>query len=312
MASRIEDYALIGDCETAALVGKDGSVDWLYWPRFDSDACFAALLGSAENGRWLIGPTDSTSRTSRAYRGDSLILETRFDTDEGSVLLVDFMPPRSGHSNLVRLVIGERGRVAMRTELTVRFGYGERVPWVHHQEDGVLRAIAGPDQAVLRTNVALRGEGASTVGDFAVAEDERVAFALTYASSHLAPPDPKDPLAALTETEQFWPEWSGRAHRRGRAEGRGDALADHAEGAHLRADRRHRRSTDHLSAGDARGRPRLGLSLLLAARRHLVAPRTDERRISRKRALGANGCCARWRALPSRPRSCTPSPASGG
>jgi len=157
MPSRIEDYALIGDCETAALVGRDGSVDWLCWPRFDSDACFTALLGAPEHGRWLITPADDTAaagaRGTRRYRGDTLILETRFETKDGAVLLVDFMPPRSGHSSLVRLVIGERGRVAMRTELVVRFSYGALVPWVHRLDDGTLRAISGPDQAVLRTPV---------------------------------------------------------------------------------------------------------------------------------------------------------------
>src|SRR5579871_3766952 len=131
MPLRIEDYALIGDCETAALVGKNGSVDWLCWPEFDSDACFAALLGAPGNGRWLVAPQEGDAKVLRSYRGDSLVLETRFETSEGSVLLVDFMPPRSGHSNLVRLVIGERGRVAMQTEMIVRFGYGGRVPWVH-------------------------------------------------------------------------------------------------------------------------------------------------------------------------------------
>ena len=211
MPLRIEDYALIGDCETAALVGRDGSVDWLCWPRFDSDACFAALLGAPEHGRWLVAPADGAATVTRRYRDDTLILETRFETSDGAVLVVDFMPPRSGHSNLVRLVIGERGRVAMRTELIVRFGYGALVPWVHRQEDGTLRAIVGPDQAVLRTPVAVHGEGPSTVGAFTVAAGETVPFTLTYAPSHLPPPEPADPQAALAEAERFWREWSGRA-----------------------------------------------------------------------------------------------------
>src|SRR3569833_1071037 len=130
MSLPIEDYALIGDLGSAALVGKDGPIDWLCWPRFDSDACFAALLGERDHGRWRIAPQDRCAVT-RRYRGDTLILETRFETPEGVVLLVDFMPPRSGHSHLVRLVIGERGRVRMRMELLVRFGYGALVPWVH-------------------------------------------------------------------------------------------------------------------------------------------------------------------------------------
>lgn len=128
MPLRIEDYALIGGCETAALVGRDGSVDWLCWPRFDSDACFAALLGAPEHGRWLIAPANETVAAARRYRGDTLILETRFETPDGTVLVMDFMPPRSGHSTLIRLVIGESGQVPMRTELALRFGYGALVP----------------------------------------------------------------------------------------------------------------------------------------------------------------------------------------
>src|SRR3954452_7484121 len=211
MASRIEDYALIGDCETAALVGRDGSIDWLCWPRFDSDACFAALLGGPDHGRWLIAPTNATRRVDRRYRGDTVILETRFETADGAVLLVDFMPPRSGHSNLVRLAIGERGKVPMRLELVLRFGYGALVPWVHRQEDGTLRAIAGPDQAVLRTHVSVHGEASKTVGEFMVGEGEISSFTLTYAPSHLLPPDPTDPHAALDATERFWTEWSEQA-----------------------------------------------------------------------------------------------------
>jgi len=214
MPSLIEDYALIGDCETAALVGRDGSVDWLCWPRFDSDACFAALLGAPEHGRWLVAPTGD-ARVTRHYRGDTLILETRFETADGVVLLVDFMPPRSGHSNLVRLVMGERGEVAMRTELVVRFGYGALVPWVHRQNDGTLRAIAGPDQVVLRTPVPVHGEGPKTVCEFTVGAGETVPFTLTYAPSHLLPPDPADAQEALAATERFWTEWSGRARIEG-------------------------------------------------------------------------------------------------
>jgi GH15 family glucan-1,4-alpha-glucosidase len=210
--SRIEDYALVGDCETAALIGRDGSVDWLCWPRFDSDACFAALLGDTEHGRWLLAPSDPAAcNTERRYRGDTLILETGFETTDGAVLLIDFMPPRSGHSNLVRIVVGKRGHVPMRTELAVRFGYGATVPWVHRQEDGTLRAIAGPDQVVLRTPISLHGKDLTTVGEFSVSEGDVIPFTLTYAPSHLPPPDPVDPQTALDATEQFWREWSGRA-----------------------------------------------------------------------------------------------------
>jgi GH15 family glucan-1,4-alpha-glucosidase len=210
MPARIEDYALIGDCETAALVARDGSIDWLCWPRFDSDACFAALLGGSEHGRWLIAP-EEPGRTTRCYRGDTLILETRFETPEGAVLLVDFMPPRSGHSHLVRLVIGERGRVSMRTELIVRFGYGALVPWINRQADGTLRAIGGPDQVVLRAPIALTHQNQLLEGKFVVGKGDVVPFTLTYAPSHLAPPDPKDSQEALRATERFWADWAGRA-----------------------------------------------------------------------------------------------------
>ncbi|MBV9251081.1 MAG: glycoside hydrolase family 15 protein [Alphaproteobacteria bacterium] len=212
MPSLIEDYALIGDCETAALVGRDGSIDWLCWPRFDSDACFAALLGTPEHGRWLVAPFETEQlRIMRRYRRDTLILETRFETPDGAVLLIDLMPPRSRHSNLVRLVVGERGHVVMRMELVIRFEYGALVPWVHRLEDGTLRAIAGADQIVLRTPCPVRGEHMSTVAEFTVAVGETVPFTLTYAPSHLPPPDPVDPSLALAEAEQFWNEWSGRA-----------------------------------------------------------------------------------------------------
>src|SRR5262249_51926508 len=139
MALRIEDYALIGDCEAAALVGKDGSIDWLCWPRFDSDACFAALLGTPDHGRWLISFRDDKATVTRRYRPNTLILETRFETPDGAVTLVDFMPLRGSISNVVRLVVGERGQVAMRTELVLRFGYGAIVPWVTKLDDGTLR-----------------------------------------------------------------------------------------------------------------------------------------------------------------------------
>src|SRR5262245_35371098 len=154
MPSRIEDYALIGDCQAAALVARDGSIDWLCWPRFDSDACFAALLGSDEHGHWRIAPRDR-ARVTRRYRYDTLILETRFETGAGAVLLVDFMPLHDRHSSVIRLVMGERGSVTMATEVVLRFGYGAVVPWVTRLEESTLRAIAGPDMVLLRTPVAL-------------------------------------------------------------------------------------------------------------------------------------------------------------
>src|SRR5690242_17380726 len=145
MAGRIEDYALLGDCYSAALVGKDGSVDWLCWPRFDADACFAALLGTPENGRWLLAAADPSARVSRRYREDTLILETRFETDEGAVVVIDFMPPHGDPPDLIRIVVGERGTVRMRTELVVRYGYGATVPWCSKLDPQTLMAVAGPD-----------------------------------------------------------------------------------------------------------------------------------------------------------------------
>src|SRR6185295_9941753 len=202
MANRIEDYALIGDCETAALISRNGSIDWLCWPRFDSAACFAALLGDANNGRWQIAPAEASAssrsvRVQRRYLTDTLILETEFITADGSAaVLVDFMPLREGRlsSHLVRLVVGKRGTVPMRTELIVRFGYGGSIPWVTQSDTGELLAIAGPDLIVLRTLVELRGEGFTTVGDFLVSAGQQVSFVLSYGQSHSALPEPVDPV----------------------------------------------------------------------------------------------------------------------
>jgi len=208
MSSHIEDYALIGDCEAAALVARNGSLDWLCWPRFDSDACFAALLGSEEHGHWQIAPRDDGARITRRYRPNTLILETRFECSEGVVTLVDFMPMQGTHSSVVRLVVGERGRVAMDTKLVLRFGYGAIVPWVTRLDDGALRAVAGPDMVVLRTPVHLTGQNLTTVGKFTVGAGEAVPFVLTYENSHLPPPARLDPRAALAETESFWTAWT--------------------------------------------------------------------------------------------------------
>src|SRR5918997_3511082 len=205
----IEDYALIGDCETAALVGRDGSIDWLCWPRFDSDACFAALLGDAKHGRWRIAPKDVGARVTRRYRDNTLILETTFETAEGAVTLVDFMPLRDKTADVVRIVRGLHGRVSMCTELVIRFGYGAVVPWVSRLADGALRAVAGPDMVVLRSPATLHGEDMRTVGEFEVAAGESVSFVLTYAPSHLSPPPPLDAEAALAATQKFWADWAG-------------------------------------------------------------------------------------------------------
>ncbi|HLZ05840.1 MAG TPA: glycoside hydrolase family 15 protein, partial [Bradyrhizobium sp.] len=212
----IEDYGLIGDCETAALVGRDGSIDWLCWPAFDSDACFAALLGTNMNGRWLIAPAGEIRKTSRRYWDETLILETRFETADGIVALIDFMPPRGKASDVVRLVRGIEGRARMRMQLVIRFGFGNDIPWVRRSEErAALVAIAGQDMTVLRTPVQTRGEDMTTVADFEVSAGKTIPFVLTYGPSHLDLPDPIDPEIALKETETFWKEWCGRCSYEG-------------------------------------------------------------------------------------------------
>ena len=215
MSIRIEDYALIGDCETAALVSLAGSIDWLCWPRFDSAACFAALLGGPEHGRWLIEAADQRARATRQYRGHTLILETRIETADGVVLLIDFMPPRGRNSDIVRFVRGESGRVKMRMELVLRFDYGRTVPWVTRMDDGALRAIAGPDLVTLNTPAPIRGEDLKTVAEFDVAAGETVPFVLTHGPSNHKPARPIDPESALEETEQYWTKWTARGKSRG-------------------------------------------------------------------------------------------------
>jgi carbohydrate kinase (thermoresistant glucokinase family) len=207
----IEDYALIGDCTTAALVGRNGSIDWLCWPRFDSNALFAALLGTSEHGRWRIFPADPKPRISRAYRDDTLVLETVFDTAEGRVALIDFMPIGVASSSIIRQVKGLRGKVAMQLHLALRFDYGTTVPWVTQLPDGSgLSAIAGANQVVLRTPVPLEGKDFATVAEFDVAEGECVAFVLTHAPSHLPTPPAINASLALQETQSFWRSWSAR------------------------------------------------------------------------------------------------------
>ncbi len=208
--ARIEDYGLIGDCETAALVGRDGSIDWLCWPAFDSDACFAALLGTSKNGRWLIAPCDDTTQISRRYWDNTLILETQFETADGIVAIIDFMPPRGKASDVVRLVRGIEGSVKMQMELVIRFGIGADVPWVKRTEDGALLAICGPDMTVLRTPVETRGKDMTTVAEFEVNAGETIPFVLTYGPSHLSLPEPINPAHALQDTEDFWLDWCSR------------------------------------------------------------------------------------------------------
>jgi GH15 family glucan-1,4-alpha-glucosidase len=205
----IEDYALLGDTQTAALVGRDGSVDWLCMPRFDSAACFAALLGDERNGRWLIAPVGEPTAETRRYVAGTLVLETHFKTDEGEVRVTDFMPPRETAPDIVRIVEGIRGRVNMRMQLVIRFEYGSVVPWVRRIGDTIV-AIAGPDALYLRTPVATRGEDLTTVAEFPVAEEEVVPFVLTWHPSHLPPPRVVDPVRALEDTVSYWQQWSDR------------------------------------------------------------------------------------------------------
>jgi len=213
---RIEDYALLGDTETAALVGSDGSIDWLCMPRFDSAACFAALLGDEGNGRWLIAPAGAVRRTSRRYREGTLVLETEFETDDGTVRVVDCMPPRDVLPDVVRVVEGVNGRVPMRMQLTIRFDYGRVVPWVRRRDDGTLLAVAGPDALTLRCGVETRGENMTTVADFTVEAGARIPFSLVWHPSHERAPERPDPLEAVESTAAWWREWSGRCRYQGR------------------------------------------------------------------------------------------------
>jgi GH15 family glucan-1,4-alpha-glucosidase len=215
MSLSIENYALIGDSHTAALVGSDGSIDWLCLPRFDSGACFAALLGGPEHGRWLLAPAAQPRRVRRRYRGDSLILETEFDTDEGTVRVIDFMPLSDKRWDIVRIVEGLSGRVSLRMELAVRFDYGSIVPWVH-RSGGILMLTAGPDTLELAASVAIEGENMKSVAEFCVSAGERESFVLNYHPSHADTRAAIDADQALTETEGLWQEWSGRCTYRGR------------------------------------------------------------------------------------------------
>ncbi|HKF95393.1 MAG TPA: glycoside hydrolase family 15 protein, partial [Gammaproteobacteria bacterium] len=206
---RIEDYALIGDCQTAALVGRDGSIDWLCLPRFDSGACFAALLGTPDHGCWRLTPKGSVHSIRRRYRQGSLVLETDYETDDGAVTLIDCMPPRSSEAKLVRMVVGKRGQVPMQMQLTIRFDYGSIIPWVRGIGQGI-RAVAGPDTILLHAGAAVRGENFTTVADFVVSEGQRLPFILMWHPSHEPSPPPIDPEASIRDTEHWWQEWSNR------------------------------------------------------------------------------------------------------
>src|SRR6476661_3597891 len=207
MTARIEDYALIGDTQTAALVGRDGSIDWWCAPRFDSGAVFSALLGTRDHGRWLLAPAGGIHAVERTYRGDTLVLETTFRTDDGDVRVTDCMPPRGATVDIVREVEGLSGRVPMHMELVIRFDYGSIVPWVY-SADGGLRAVAGPDALILQTPTRTHGAGRSTVADFVVEAGEKVPFILAYHESHVAPPREFDAGRAVKDTTRWWKKWS--------------------------------------------------------------------------------------------------------
>ena len=214
MAPRIEDYALVGDTHTAALISREGSVDWLCLPRFDSGACFAALLGTEDHGRWLIAPASSETRTSRRYRGDSLVLETEHRTPDGVVRVVDCMPPRRREPDLLRVVEGVSGSVPMHMDLRLRFDYGSIIPWVRRAPYG-LSAVAGPDAVELWTRVDLRGEGMTTVADFTVREGQQIPLSLTWHPSTEAAPAPLEAEWAIVQTERWWSDWARRCSYEG-------------------------------------------------------------------------------------------------
>jgi GH15 family glucan-1,4-alpha-glucosidase len=214
----IEDYALIGDCHTAALVGRDGSIDWLCFPRFDSGACFAALLGGVERGRWLVAPAGKIKSVQRRYRNDSLVLETEFHTARGSVRLIDFMPLSDERWDVVRIVEGLSGTVAVRMELIVRFDYGSIVPWVRRAKD-ILLLTAGPDTLELAASVEVCGENMKTVAQFSVRKGQRDSFVLNYRPSHFPMRARIDPARALKATERQWHRWSARCRYKGRWRG---------------------------------------------------------------------------------------------
>jgi GH15 family glucan-1,4-alpha-glucosidase len=215
LAARIEDYAMIGNCRSAALVCRSGSIDWLCLPRFDSGACFAAILGTAEHGRWLLAPVDEKATSTRCYRDGGLVLETLWETATGKVRVVDFMPVHGRRVGVMRVVEGVEGSVTMHEELVIRFDYGRTIPWVSTDGDGHLRAIAGPDLLVRRSPIATEGRDLRSVATFDVAVGESIPFALDYGLSHLDAPEPLDVHDILAETDRFWHDWSRACNESG-------------------------------------------------------------------------------------------------
>lgn len=249
MAKRIEDYALIGDCESAALVGRDGSIDWLCWPRFNSGSVFSSLLGGPENGCWRLGAESKDAAVTRRYRGNSLILETHIETATGAATVTDFMPLRDGgSSHVVRLVQGQGGHVEMTTEFVLRFDYGLIVPWITQIDGCGLEGVAGPDKAVLRTDVPLVADGYRHRGTFTVAAGETVSFVLSYGRSFRPNPAPIDAKAALDETRKLMgPLAEGFQPGRDRLFRCRAPVSDHVEGADLPVNGGHCRGSNHFT-----------------------------------------------------------------
>jgi GH15 family glucan-1,4-alpha-glucosidase len=205
--AKIEDYAFLSDTQTGALVSRDGCVDWLCFPRFDSPACFASLVGDNKNGHWLFFPDEKVGKVRRRYCGNTLILETEIETESGAVRLIDFMPPRGTNPDIIRIIEGLRGEVRMKMELIIRFEYGLVIPWVRKAHDG-LEAIAGPDGLILRTPIETCGKDLTTVAEFSVAKGDRVPFVLTWFASHEEPPRAVNAEHALRDTDKFWNNWT--------------------------------------------------------------------------------------------------------
>ena len=214
MASRIEDYALIGDCHTAALAARNGSIDWLCFPRFDSGACFAALLGTEEHGCWSLSPAGKIRQIRRGYHDDTLVLETEFETADGVVSVIDCMPPRSKEADLVRIVVGKRGQVSMHMQLVLRPDYGSIIPWVRRTENGIC-AVAGPDTLTLQSDVNLRNENFKTEAEFTVSAGQRLHFVLIWHPSHESDSVTADAEALLAQAERWWQEWAGHCTYKG-------------------------------------------------------------------------------------------------
>ena len=283
--TKIEDYAFLSDTQTGALVSRDGCIDWLCFPRFDSAACFASLLGEAKNGHWRFYPNEEITHTERRYRGDALILETEIETASGAVRLIDFMPPRGENPDFIRIIEGLRGSVEMQMELIIRYDYGQIIPWVR-QEHGGLEAIAGPDGLILRTPIETRGQDLTTVAEFAVKQGDRIPFVLTWFASHSEPPKPVNAEHALRDTEEYWTKWSKRCEQRGPWREailrslivlKGLTYAPTGD----------RSGADDIVAGGNRWRTQLGLSLLLAARCDLHTLRVESGRILRRSEIVA-------------------------